>query len=184
MLSQTEKAKQVRKYYLSIEKLINRYREIIEERMYKQIGILKYNQKPKTKIIGGVIYILPAQNVGGEELSLYKLGKAEDIKKRLNTYNSGNANDIEPLFIIKVNDIAAVEECAKILIKKFRYRKKKEIYQVDLDFLKIIITTCDALSDAIAKYYESGDRKEIDSKFKMLIKNKNKKMFFMFQRDL
>lgn len=91
MLSQTKKAKEVRKYYLSIEKLIRKYHEEIEKNLYKELGLLYKNQKPKSNIKGGVIYILEAQNT---DTTLYKIGKTTDLRNRLNTYNSGNANDI------------------------------------------------------------------------------------------
>lgn len=61
--------------------------------MYKKIGLLEINQKPKLNIKGGVIYILKALN---SETTLYKLGKTKNLKNRLNTYNTGNANDVEP----------------------------------------------------------------------------------------
>ena len=101
--SQTDKAKEVHKYFIEIEKLIKRYFENIKEKMYKKIGILETNLKPKSNVKGGVIYILKALNTNA---TLYKLGKTNDLKNRLNTYNSvltlqvsdqrGNANDVEP----------------------------------------------------------------------------------------
>jgi hypothetical protein len=106
MVSQTPKAKEVRKYFIEMEKLVRRYYEKIKEDMYKEIGLLKKNQKPKTNIKGGVIYILRALNTN---TTLYKLGKTKDLKNRSNTYNSGNANDVEPEFIIPVHDIDATE---------------------------------------------------------------------------
>jgi hypothetical protein len=103
--------------------------------MYKKIGLLEKNQKPKVNIQGvagsplsvqgGVIYILKALNTN---VTLYKLGKTSNLKNRLNTYNSGNANDIEPFFIIPVNDIDAVESCIKSLCKKYQYSSKKFIF--------------------------------------------------------
>lgn len=110
MVSQTKKAKEVRKYFIAMEKLIKEYFEIIKAEMYRKIGLLEKNQKPKVNVNGGVIYILKALN---SEASLYKLGKTSDLKNRLNTYNSGNANDVEPLFIIQVKDIDSVESYVK-----------------------------------------------------------------------
>jgi len=78
MISQTKKAKEVRKYFIALEKLIKKYFEDIKNQMYKKIGILEQNQKPKLDIKKGVIYILEAQNT---DTTLYKLGKSEDIKK-------------------------------------------------------------------------------------------------------
>lgn len=111
MISQTTKAKEVRKYFLEMEKLIKKYHTDIQEVLLKQIGILKNNQKPKCDIKGGVIYIIKAQHT---DITLYKLGKTIDTKNRFNTYNSGNANDI-----------TEVEHCAKRALKRHQYRKYK-----------------------------------------------------------
>ena len=35
---------------------------------------------------------------------MYKLGNSDDMKKGLRVYNTGNANNIEPLFIMKVEN--------------------------------------------------------------------------------
>ena len=69
MISLTAKAKEVRKYFIEMEKLIKRYHLTIKDSMYKEIGLLKYNQKPKTHVKGGVVYILRALNT--ESTSLY-----------------------------------------------------------------------------------------------------------------
>ena len=50
MISQTSKAKEVRKYFIEMEKLVKRYFETIKEEMFKKIGILEINQKPKIDI--------------------------------------------------------------------------------------------------------------------------------------
>lgn len=155
MLSQTAKAKEVRKYYLSIEKLIRRYHQSIQDKLYKQLGILKTNQRPKNFKNGGVVYILKALN---SEIDLYKIGKSKNLKKRLRQYNSGNANDIEPMFILQVSDIDRVEECIKTLIKKFKYRKYKEVYEINFDILKQVFTRC---SDFISSSDKMLTRKQV-----------------------
>lgn len=170
MLSRTEKAKSVRKYFLEIEKLIKKYHEVIKEKLYKQVGLLENNQKPKVDIKGGVIYIFEALNT---DLSLYKIGKSENIKNRLNTYNSGNANDIKILFIIQINDINSVESCVKHAMKKYQYRKYKEIYQVDIDVIKEIVTRCDVFVDQLKKFTETKD----GVKNLKRMKNTNNKLF-------
>ena len=79
------------------------------------MGILKKNQKSKINIKKGVVYIIKAQN--SLTTNVYKLGRSTNLKNRLKNYNSGNANDIEPLFILEVNDIEKVESCVKNLVK-------------------------------------------------------------------
>ena len=96
------------------------------------------------------------------------LGKSTDLKKRLNTYNSGNANDIEPVFILKVDDIDKVEKCVKVIVKEFQYRKYKEVYQVDINVLKMAVSRCDELMDGFKKYVERKKKREYSKSFKKL----------------
>lgn len=160
MISQTKKAKEVRKYFIEMEKLVKRYHTTIKDSMHKEIGLLKKNQKPKLNIKGGVLYILRALNTG---VKLYKIGKTTNLKKRLNTYNSGLANEVEPEFIIPVKDIAVAENCLKALVKKFQYRKYKEVYEINIDVLKELVEICSEVSDGLLKVYE---KKKKDSKIK------------------
>lgn len=176
MISQTTKAKEVRKYFIEMEKLIKKYFETIKEEMFQKLGILEKNQKPRININGGIIYILKALN---SETTLYKLGKTQNLKNRLNTYNSGNANDIEPLFILPVKDIDSVESCVKKACKKHQYRKYKEVYQIDIDVLKELMEDCNDFVNKIALKLESKVEK---NKFKSTISRMNKKIdkYFIF----
>lgn len=178
MVSQTAKAKEVRKYFIEMEKLIRRYHETIQEKMHKEIGLLKVNQKPKSNIKGGVLYILRALNT---DVTLYKIGKSGDIGKRLKTYNSGNANDVEPEFIIPVKDIESAESCVKASIKKFQYRKYKEVYEMDIQVLKELLEKCTEISNGLLKYYE-GKRKETKKKLQRF-KSDNEKFFIVIVKD-
>ncbi len=181
MISQSPKAKEVRKYFIEMEKLIKRYYVDIKDAMYdqihfefepkliinrtdllwayKKIGILETNQKPKTNLQGGVVYIIEAQN---SDVTLYKIGKTSNLKKRLNTYNSGNANDVNPLFILPVDDIDGVERCIKNACKKFQYRKYKEVYEIDLDVLKDVLEKCKSLVDPLIHHL--SDKKILGKK--------------------
>lgn len=158
MLSKTSRADKVRSYYLSIEKLIRKYHHYIEEKLQKKIKLLEANQKPKVNIEGGVVYFFKALNQIDDE-DLYKLGKTTNKKNRFNTYNSGNANDIEPLFIIEVDDIDTVEGCIKNILKKYQYRKYKEIYKISVDALKMVFVNCDDLVRGFKKYMKNNGQK-------------------------
>ena len=122
--------------------------------------MLKVNQKPKVNDVGGKLYILKALN---SNVTLYKLGKTKDLKNRLNTYNSGNANDIEPLFKIDVNNIQAIEDCVKGLVKSFQYRKHKEVYEIKFDTLAKLMKACSTVYDEFLKEYKQ-DKTDFKSK--------------------
>jgi phage anti-repressor protein len=174
MISNTAKAKEVRKYFIEMEKLIKRYYEIIKENMYKEIGLLKTNQKPKVKVIGGIVYIIKALNIN---TNAKKLGKSEALKERIAVYNTGNANDNEPEFILPVNDVHAVERCVKASVKQFQYRKRKEIFEMDSDILAKVIEKCDEISQSLQKYYNLK-KEETTNKLQRMKTEKNKYYIF------
>lgn len=79
MLSQTEKAKGVRKYYIIVEGLLRDHFEQIINDLNKELGLIKSNIKKQTQVIGGHIYILKAMNTTQKDM--YKLGNSDDMKK-------------------------------------------------------------------------------------------------------
>jgi phage anti-repressor protein len=181
MISQTPKAKQVRKYFIELEKLIKRYFETIKENLYKKIGLLETNQKPKISVKGGVIYIIIALN---SDITLYKLGKSKDLRYRLNGYNSGNANDIEPLFIIPVNDIDQVEKCVKNTVKKHQYRKWKEVYEIDIQVLKEIMEKCNEFVNEMSKLLiDKIKKKQVHTNISRMKNNINKHFIYIFKNN-
>jgi hypothetical protein len=164
-----------------MEKLIKRYFETIKEEVYKKVGILEKNQKPKINIDGGIIYILKALNA---DITLYKLGKTMNLKNRLKTYNSGNANDIEPLFILPVKDIDSVESCIKKGCKKFQYRKYKEVYEIDINILKEVMEDCNEFVNQLAlKLKDETNRKKIKSEISRMRKKQDKYFIYISKDD-
>jgi len=139
MISQTSKAKEVRKYFIEMEKLIKKYFNTIKKDMYKKIGILENNQKSKINPTKGVIYIIETTDGIGH----YKIGKTKNLKKRLTDYNKDKKDDIIPIFIYETDDIDEVEKCVKLYAKKYQYRKYKEVYKTDVNMLKELINECD-----------------------------------------
>ena len=168
MLSQTEKAKGIRKYYIVAEGLLRDHFEQIINELNKELGLIKNNLKKPKEIIGGHVYILKAMNTTQKDM--YKLGNSDDMKKRLRVYNTGNANNIEPLFVMKVDDINKVEGCIKNLAKEYQYKKNKEVYNIDFDFLKKLCIKCKNFIKQLEKEF-INDMKTTKTKLKM-IKNK------------
>lgn len=95
----------------------------------------------------------------------------------MNTYNSGNANDIEPVFVLPVDDIDGVEKCIKNACKKFQYRKYKEVYEINLDVLKDVLEKCESLVDSLTRHLiDKKHKKKFGKKIKTM-KNSNNKYF-------
>jgi phage anti-repressor protein len=172
MISQTDKAKGVRKYYIVAEGLLrDHFQEIIKE-LNKELGLIKNNIKDPVEIIGGHIYILKAQNT--TQKNMFKLGNSDDMKKRLRVYNTGNANNIEPLFVMKVNDIDMVEGCIKNVARKHQYRKSREVYNIDFNFLQELCIKCKNFIRQLEKEY-ANDKNKTKNKLKIIKNNKDDK---------
>ena len=71
MVSQSEKAKGVRKYYIVAEGLLRDHFEEIINNLNKELGLIKSNIKKPIEVIGGHIYILKAMNTTQKDM--YKL---------------------------------------------------------------------------------------------------------------
>ena len=95
--------------------MIDKYKDYIIESLEKKLNITLNNQKPKINPKSGVIYIIRALD---SSESLYKLGKTNDIAKRIKNYQTGTADNIELLFIYETNDIDQVEKCVKVMMKE------------------------------------------------------------------
>ena len=63
-------------------------------------------------------------------MTLYKIGRASDLKMRLNSHNSPLANDLNVLYECETENIKQVEACIKALMKNAHYRKYKEVFQI------------------------------------------------------
>jgi phage anti-repressor protein len=158
MMSQTAKAKQVRMYFLELEKIVKKYYSVIEEKLLKEIGLLKTNQKKTKYKVGGVIYIIEAHNKADGE-KLYKLGKTGNLDKRIKIYNTGNANNVKILFKIYVNDKDSVESCVKKALEKYEYRHNKEVYEIDINMIKVIVKKCDEFADELKRELATYDQR-------------------------
>jgi phage anti-repressor protein len=169
MLSQTEKAKGIRKYYIVAEGLLRDHFEQIINDLNKELGLVKINMKKPIEVVGGHIYILKAMNTTQKDM--YKLGNSDDMKKRLRVYNTGNANNIEPMFVMKVNDITMVEGCIKNLAREYQYKKNKEVYNIDFDFLQKLCIKCKNFIKQLEKEF-ANDKKNTKSKLKIIKNNK------------
>ena len=58
-----------------------------------------------------------------------------------------------------VKDINSVENCVKNACRKHQYRKYKEVYQVNIDIIKDVVSNCGKISENIQIKEGSKDNK-------------------------
>lgn len=154
MLSRAKKAEMVRSYFIDVETQFLRYKNQIMEGLKTDIRLLQTDLNPKKEIpklnnADGYIYVIKAS----EEIdNLFKVGRASDLKKRLFSYQTGTAHNVDLLYTISVHDMKSAEKCIKMHLQEYQYRTRREIYQVPIDMLKIIINKCNEVDGAKKQY--------------------------------
>lgn len=123
-----------------IEKLLNKYKQIIIDDLNKKVGILENNQRGNINATKGVIYVLKTDM---SLYDLYKIGKTLKFKNRLKTHNSSHSDNVHLYLAFETDFIDEVENCLKAVLKSKIYRKRKEFYQIDPESLKKVLETCE-----------------------------------------
>lgn len=170
MLSKSKKAELVRTYFISLENLVDRYKDHIIDSMERKIEQLENNQKPKVNPQSGVIYVIRTDK---DVKDMFKIGKSKVFKKRLMSHNSSHGDDLHVPFVFETKDHDTVEACLKSLLKNKQYRTGKEIYQVDIDIIKSLIAGCENLQ-LIVKNKSPPKLSEEAGYYVMLMPKKNK----------
>ena len=168
MMSRTEKAEEVRSYFIALEDHINKYKGYIIEGLNKKVA--KYETELKPQDIqneSGSIYVLKTTETIE---NVYKLGKAKNFKSRLQTHQTSHPEKLDVAYVYETDMIDQVESCLKNLLKTKGYRKRKEFYEIDIDILKSLIKMCECMTLSIRR--KTKDIKNEECKYiLMLIKN-------------
>jgi hypothetical protein len=144
MRSRSLRAEEVRTYFIELEALIVRYRAVLQKGMEAEIRSMERQLKPSSRADhAGYIYVIRAS---AEKDSLVKIGQTKDLAKRLSNYSTGAADGVEVLYKFRTNSHISTERCLKALLKEHQYRKRKEVYQADVDMIKQLIKGCDAMT--------------------------------------
>ena len=184
MMLHTERAKQIRNYYLTLEQILIDYlkytnqvvvhNQNIESDKLKQ-SIEQYKiQMDQLKTVQDdllslsidttpielteYVYILTSKRYYA--LNLFKIGKTINLKNRLSTYNTGNAlADDEQFFLcsIKTSDSLGLEKQLHRLLKNFLHQK--EWYRINsfdlLNLVNLVNKQQEATQIAINKIIET-----------------------------
>jgi phage anti-repressor protein len=159
--TQSKKGKEVRKYFIEVEKLLNKYKSYVIEGLENKISKLEKSRKPKINPKKGIIYVFRTPDT--PENNLYKIGRTINLKKRLQSHSSGLSENINMIFFQEVDDIVKIEKCAKEVMKKYKFRKYKEVYQVNIDIIKYIIENCDKFHTVLDKIIEKENPKNLEN---------------------
>ena len=154
MLLKTKKSKEIRKYYVELEKIFkfylqyqNKYQQnLLEDKDNELKEEKKKNNKYEKMIINQkiltleeYIYIVSTRNYTKRNIS--KIGRTNNPSERIKSYNTGRTgyDKFEYIYIFKCNNSKILEKLIFSLLDNYQYiengKKMNEIYQIDIDYL-------------------------------------------------
>lgn len=125
MRSKTKNSEKIRHYYLTLEKLVEVYKDDIIKNQNKRIQQLENNLKKPKFPIKGMIYVIGIEDG-------YKIGKTNDMNKRYELYKNAHKDNPEIKYVFYTHDIDQLESCIKNILRYEQYKNKKEFYLVEL----------------------------------------------------
>lgn len=170
MSSRTEKAEDVRSYFIKLEEHIAKYKNYIISGLSKKIDNIGRTNEHIPNPQNGVIYVLQSSK---DLPDVYKLGKTKKFRQRIRVHQSSQLGNVKIKHIYETTDIDSVETCLKGILKNSQLKKRKEFYQIKLDDLKELIENCDKLR-LKAKYSTTQSKKDFEKNHFILFEKTNK----------
>lgn len=151
MMMKTDKAHKIRMYYISLEKIVKAYvkyeadlvrhnhelalretlrlQQKVDEMAALQADLSKMAINSTPVAYTEYVYILTSRRY--YQLNLFKIGKTENLSKRLSSFNTGNALEMDEQFYlcsIPTSDSRGLEKQLHRLLEPFRM--KREWYKI------------------------------------------------------
>lgn len=104
-----------------------------------EIKQLKNNQRNILYPNGKAIYVIKQIK---NNKKYYKIGYTKDLNKRLQVYNTGNANKILYKYYCLITD-EKIDKCIKKYMKNKEFIKNKEYYVTNIKDILNVINNCD-----------------------------------------
>lgn len=150
--SRTEKAKKFLKWItndvlplvrqlniLPSDKKISKLLKKINE-LESQNKILKNDLKLEKYPEGAVVYITENHDTNGD--IIYKLGKTDDLNKRIKIHNTHSIHNKKIVHYVEVNCPLQLETCIRSMLYKYRIKNRKDFFNCSLNKIKRAFTIC------------------------------------------
>lgn len=134
----------VRMYFIKLREFITNNQHLIYQAMENKTELNKYSGYES-------IYFFAVDDRKMD----WKVGRTADIVYRLRNYNVGRIKEVDLKYFAIVTNALLIEKCVKLKLKKNQVFKNKEIYHVDPQTIKQIITDC------YCKYVSENKNKEL-----------------------
>jgi phage anti-repressor protein len=125
MNGDSEESETIRMYFIKLRQFLTDNQELIYQAIENKEDLKKYSGF-------GSIYFFA---VDDKEFN-WKIGRTNDIIKRLRVYNVGKIKDVELKYLAIVKNPVLIEKCIKLKLKDNQVFNNKEIYKVSPKIIK------------------------------------------------
>lgn len=146
MILRTEKAKEIKKYYIELEKIFKFYiqyqniyqKKILEDKQKEleqtkdKVMDMERDFKHKELEFDEFIYI--ATNYHYHQQNVYKIGKSNRLNKREKQFNTFfiNGQKMQYIFIFQCHNARVLEQLLFTCLSNYKYNKVNELFNIDL----------------------------------------------------
>ncbi len=177
MKSKTKDAQKVRYYYVTLEKLVEIYKDEIIENQNKKIKILERNLKKIKYPVKGALYIIKLTEYDNEG---FRIGKTSNMNVRVKGYNTHNKDDPEVVYTFYTHDRTRLEKCVRNTLKYFEYRNNKDFYITSKEKIIEALSKCDDLMTYFIND-ENDKNEEIKNNNEKISREKNTDILFKIE---
>lgn len=139
--SKTENGEKIRRYYIKLEEIVDHYKNGILE-LYKNEQIIKKMNERVYPERAGIYVIREIKMIGQKKVIRYKLGRTNNLKKRMAVYNTGSSDNVDLVFFEETEDHKRIEKCVKKGLEGYAHKKGKEFFNCSLRKIKDMIKDC------------------------------------------
>ena len=132
MSGDSPESETIREYFVKLRVFLVENQKTIYQAMEKKENLKKYSNFES-------IYFFA---VDERKNDLFKVGRTNDIIKRLRNYNVGRIKEIDLKYYAVVKNSILIEKCIKVSLKNKRVLTNKEIFNTTPENIKKIIDEC------------------------------------------
>ncbi len=167
MLIQSDKAKRIRRYFITLDKLFTDYMDysnqlLLEENKKYKEQQWSFNIDNSLITTNEHVYILT--NKRNYNNCLFKIGKSYNLSARLSSYNTSSTDEQDKMFYIDTiptYDSSALEKYIHKLLHK--YKHDKEWFRIPHSRLKLLINAFKESDSSLINTINSISTCEIDT---------------------
>jgi prophage antirepressor-like protein len=106
----------------------------------KKNKILLNDMKVEKFPDGAMVYVVEEYDENNE--LYYKLGKTDDMNKRIKVYNTHSLHNKNVPYYVEVECPLPLENCIRSMLYKYRYKNRKDYFKCSLNKVKKAFTEC------------------------------------------